>query len=78
MSTVVPFPQPADPHGDLRAALACADMIQRAEAILLTAGVMARDPTLKAYCLFAQDAAYRARQRAEMILVTPPKGGNAA
>lgn len=76
MSKVIPFPPPQTHNisGDLRAAMACADLLQRAEAILMTVGVMARDPQIKALALFAQDATYRTRQRAEMILVTPPKG----
>lgn len=73
-----PGPKPADPHGALRAAMVACDLLQRAEAQVLTAGVIAQGGQIKAACAAAQDAIHRAREIAERVLTnthtTPPKG----
>lgn len=66
---------PVDPNMDLRAALAAADLLQRAEASATTARAIARTARLKAACDAATHAIHRARQIAnEELSTTPPKG----
>lgn len=73
-----PTPAPIDPNADLRAALAAADCLLRAEASATTARAIARSARLKAACDAATHAIHRARQIANEELTTPPPGGHAA
>ncbi len=66
---------PIDPNADLRATLAAADLLLRAEASATTARAIARTARLKAACDAATHAIKRARDIANEELTTrPPKG----
>lgn len=67
MTNIIRLPTP-DADGSIRAAVAVADLLARAESLLLTAGVIARSGRLKAACAQSQDAVLRARHIAEESL----------
>jgi hypothetical protein len=69
-----PAPEPIDPHADLRATLAAADLLLRAEASATTARAISRSLRIKAEVDLAVYHLHRARQIANDELTNPPKG----